>query len=500
MTVDKVIRGLVTAGFGVGAAAVFGVLGAQSADAAPAPASPPPSSPADIAKQEAADKRTAQRPKVNSSAENTKQDAEDKRTAADAGNPARKEERAQGRKNVEQQHAERKENSEGKGNSSAEDRKQDAEDKRTTPDAGSRDRREEGAQGRKDAKPKGNSSPDDLMQDADDEVPVLDKKSSDLFNRVVRQTLPGVLPRLPENAGGGGVAVSDQAGDARRTKVGGGVVSDVVSDQLGAGRLAADNVARNARLADTAARNKASKNAEHKVNSSADDLKQDADDKRTAADAGNPARKEARAKGKQAAKAAEAQRSWSPPVSEQPSAPEREPLAPAPDETKKTGDDPAAEKRLTTDEYNAKYGKPVGSGGLCVAGGIQAMESASGDACIVFDSRGVGWVTDQDIGVGPGVGAQLGLAAKGSNANIDELAGEGVYTAVSGYADAGVGGSLSVSKDRKYQTGTVEVGAGLDAAVNGGMEFTESGRWFDWEDVARFGQWLRENEVGSAGT
>ncbi|MFD8496406.1 hypothetical protein [Amycolatopsis sp. NPDC059657] len=83
-------------------------------------------------------------------------------------------------------------------------------------------------------------------------VPVLDKKSADRFNRVVRQTLPGALPPLPKNAGGGGVAVSDQAGDARRTKVGGVAVSDhtkagggAVSDQLGSGRRAAEKVARN---------------------------------------------------------------------------------------------------------------------------------------------------------------------------------------------------------------------------------------------------------------
>jgi hypothetical protein len=178
MTVDKVIRGLVTAGFGVGAAAVFGVLGAQSADAAPAPPSPPPSSPADIAKQDAADKRTAQRPKVNSSAESTKQDAEDKRTAADAGSPARKEERAQGRKNAEQRNVEGKGNSEQrkverKENSSADDRKQDAEDKRTAADAGSPARKEERAQGRRNAEQqkverKRNSSVDDRKQDAED--------------------------------------------------------------------------------------------------------------------------------------------------------------------------------------------------------------------------------------------------------------------------------------------------------------------------------------------
>jgi hypothetical protein len=79
--------------------------------------------------------------------------------------------------------------------------------------------------------------------------------------------------------------------------------------------------------------------------------------------------------------------------------PQQAPPAPAPDETKKAGEDPAADKPLTTEEHNAGNDKPEGSVGVCVAGGIQAMESASGDACVVFDSRGVGWVLDQDIGV-----------------------------------------------------------------------------------------------------
>jgi hypothetical protein len=86
------------------------------------------------------------------------------------------------------------------------------------------------------------------------------------------------------------------------------------------------------------------------------------------------------------------------------------------------------------------------------------MESASGDACVVFDSRGVGWVLDQDIGVGPGVGAQFGLGVKASDADIDELAGQSYYGAVSGHDPVGAAGSLSVSRDGQYHTLTGEVG------------------------------------------
>ncbi|HET6706637.1 hypothetical protein [Amycolatopsis sp.] len=396
-TVDKVIRGWVTAGFGVGAAAVLGVLGAQSAEAAPAPASPPPSSPADIAKQ----------------------DAEDKRTAADAGNPARKEERAQGRKNAERQNAERKGKSEGKGNSSVADRKH--------------------------------------------KVPVLDKKSADRFNRVVRQTLPGALPRLPENAGGGGVAVSDQTGDARRTKVGGGVA---VSDQLGAGRLAAENVAKKARLADTAARNKASKNAERKVNSSADDLKQDADDKRTAADAGNPARKEARAKGKQAAKK-EADRQRQARRGEAAARPARQPDQKKADQKKAEENDP-----------------PGGSNALCFGVHLQgAGAGGGGDSCLVFDRRGVGLANSQHVGPGLGFGGQATFSVKGSTANIDELTGRSIYGTVGIAAGPGVELNGSVSEDGKYFNDSVAVGAGIEASASGGLEYTEARRLFDWKDV-----------------
>ncbi|MEV6442704.1 hypothetical protein [Amycolatopsis sp. NPDC051716] len=339
-TVDKVIRGMLTAGFGVGAAAVFGVVGAQSADAAPAP---PPSSPADIAKQEAADKRTA----------------------ADAGNPARKEERAQGRKNAEQ-HA-----------------------------------------------------------------PVLDKKSSDRFNRVVRQTMPGALPRLPENAGGGGVAVSDPAGDARRTKVGGG---GAVSDQLGAGRRAAENVARNRRLADTAARNKASR----KANASADD-----------------------AKGKQAAK-----RSG-----------ERQQQA-------RRGQAAARPARQPDQKKAEEKNPPGGSNALCFGVHLQgAGAGGGGDSCLVVDRRGVGVANSQHVGPGLGFGGEATISVKGSTANIDELTGRSIYGTAGIAAGPGVELNGSVSEDGKYLNDSVAVGAGIEASASGGLEYTDARRLFDWRDV-----------------
>ncbi len=180
MTVDKVIRGVVTAGFGVGVAAVFGILGAQSADAAPSP-SPSPSSPADIARQDAADKRTAQGAKVNSSADDAKQDADDKRTAADAGNSARQQERAQGRKNAEREKAESHESG-SKANSSSDDAKQDANDKRKASDSGNSDREDQRARGREKAERKENSSADDQKQDAEDK-----RTAADAGNPVRKQ-------------------------------------------------------------------------------------------------------------------------------------------------------------------------------------------------------------------------------------------------------------------------------------------------------------------------
>lgn len=140
------MRGVVAAGLGVGAAALFGVLGAQSAQAAAAPEPPRPSTPAEIAKQDAADKRTARKPKVNSPAEDRKQDADDKRRAADS--PSTQKQRAEGRKRAEQQDSESRKAAEQKANSPAEDRKQDAEDKRTAADAGSPERKRERAKGK----------------------------------------------------------------------------------------------------------------------------------------------------------------------------------------------------------------------------------------------------------------------------------------------------------------------------------------------------------------
>jgi len=424
---------MMAAGFGVGAAAVFGVLGAQSADAAPAPPSPP-SSPANIAKQDAQDKRTAQRSKVNSSADDQKQDAQDKRSAADAGKPARKEERANGSaKGKDSGKSKGDDKSKGKGKGDGKDPRVDG---RVSSDDGPRNanngvkRPEKSKVYGPPAKPRAT------------EVPILDKKSSDLFNRVVRQTLPGVLPRLPNNAGGGGVAVSDQVGDARRTKVvavprlpnnaGGGGVA--VSDQLGAGRRAAEDVARKARLADTAKRNKS------------------IDDAHTADQA---ARNKKRAK-------LEAK------LRDDPTGSKAKAAAAA----KRNADRVAFEKRKKEEE------RPVKSVGIC--GNLSAtagIVAAGAGGCVVVDSKGFGLTGSLRGGAEVGAGGHAGVGIQVSSADIDELEGNSVNVGGSVVPGVGIEGSGGLSADGKdnytYYGG---VAFGAEGSGGGNLEHTRTVR------------------------
>ncbi|WP_206797872.1 hypothetical protein, partial [Amycolatopsis sp. MtRt-6] len=151
------------------------------------------------------------------------------------------------------------------------------------------------------------------------------------------------------------------------------------------------------------------------------------------------------------------------------------------------------QRQKDIDEYSRKHGKPNGSLSVCAGGNLQAFTGAAGDACLTGDSRGLGWSTDLDAGAGAGVSAGVGISVKGSSANIDEIPGESYAGSASVKAGPGGSVSASVTRDGKNFTTGYGVGIGFGGGAMAGVEYSQSGRLFDWptlpswEDLARYG-------------
>ncbi|GAB2792518.1 hypothetical protein [Amycolatopsis magusensis] len=150
----------------------------------------------------------------------------------------------------------------------------------------------------------------------------------------------------------------------------------------------------------------------------------------------------------------------------------------------------AVEERRKADEQE-RANKPEGSIGVCIGGGGSLFGVAGGgaDSCVVADTQGLGWSGTGYYGGtnptpnSPKVGFSRSLIFKGSQANIDELAGPSVYGGASLFRGVGLEGGVSVTDDGKHISDSLGVGVGLDASAGPRREDTDSGRWFDWADL-----------------